>query len=230
MQYNDVTNKQGIVQEIRDLTKTDANSFTIESITRKANLALETYFDIAMFEDNNWRLNDSSYSQYAIATTDLNATVPDVSMPTDLINLVSVKVKTSGGTWKLLEDYTDKDLDIASEAKYANNGEPEFYSLNTTGIIFYPTPNYTSVDGVKIEYTQKPNYFLTTDDTKEVGIPHPKFIILEVAYNQCLKDKKDNLSDVRDERDSMIKIIKKRFSSRGNQRPTRFRPRKENNR
>jgi len=66
-------------------------------------------------------------------------------------------------------------------------GTPEYYDLIGNNVVFYPTPNYTSANGIEFTVTRTPVYFTTSDTTKKPGIPDMfhEYLVLRPAYYFC---------------------------------------------
>jgi hypothetical protein len=222
MQFSDTSTKQGIVEEVRWETDTDTESFPIEDITRQANMAMDEYFSIAMNDDKN-------QSDFPVATTNIVSGQQDYSAPDDLIDFVILKAKNPAGDWMILDRIYQSESDTAFEEEFAT-GTPQKYQYKENSFFLYPTPNYNSTAGLKIEYKRNPAYFLTTDTTKVPGIPysHHKFVSKFISFSLASKKSMDIAERLYRDLEKMRQDIRMYWAKRGNYQTPRLTPKVEN--
>jgi len=228
MIFNDTTTaKTGLTQQVRFLTGSNADSFPIEDVTRLANISLDKYFTMALQCNNNWKLDDTTYTDYSIATTDLVSGQVDYNMPVELIDIVSVKIKDASGVWKVLEQANDLDFtDPATEVRFATPGTPQFYLKRSDGIFLLSATSYNSTAGMKLEYKRIANYFIRTDTTKQAGIPrfHDMYLCYHIGYNYALAKNLANTGVLGGEMVRLENDVKYHWSKRGKEKPARISP------
>lgn len=226
MMYSDSTNKSGIVEKVRFLTKTTAETYPIRDITREVNNALDKYFVIAMNANNDWELDDTTYSDYAIATTALTSGQRDYQLPTSLIDILSISAKDNTGSWYKLTPIDQAETVGVLEEIYESNAMPMFYDKRSDGVFLYPASNYTSAGGLKIEYKRIANYFLHTDTTKVAGIPlfHHEYLALIPATVYDMKEGKGMGASQAINLQKMEESIKSHWSKRGKDKKLQIRP------
>lgn len=224
MQYSDTNTKQGIVEDVRWETDTDSESFPIEDITRIANEAMNEYFSIAMNDDKN-------QADFPVSTTNLVSGQADYQAPEDLIDFVVLKVKTPSGDWTILDRIYQSENDTPLEEAYGS-GTPTVFQYKENAFFLYPTPNYNSTGGLKVEYKRNPTYFLTTDTTKVPGIPytHHSFISKFISYKFASKKSMDIAERVFRDLEKLRQDIKTYWGTRGKYQPLRLTPNKQDNR
>ncbi len=222
MQYSDTSTKQGIVEGIRWETDTDTESFPIEDITRVANQAMDEYFSIAMNDDKN-------QADFPVSTTNVVSGQADYSAPEDLLDFVILKAKNPAGDWIILDRIYQLESDTAFEEEFAT-GTPTKYQYKENTFFLYPTPDYNSTGGLKIEYKRNPTYFLPTDTTKVPGIPyaHHQFITKFVSFALASKKSMDIAERLFRDLEKMRQDIKMYWAKRGNYQAPRLTPRVEN--
>lgn len=224
MQFSNETTKQGIVQKVRFLTKTTEETYPIEDITREVNNALDAYWVIAMQASNMWNLDDTTYSDYAVATTDLILNQSDYAMPAGLIDVEDVFLLNSANTWvRLLPIHQ---LEYPESLDTLTSSDPIYYEKKADGIFLYPPAQENKTNGLKLHYRRIPNYFLITDETREPGIPaiHHEYLTLPPSYMYNIKEAKAIKNDFVNLKQMQEENIKQYWSRRGKDKPVRIRP------
>ena len=89
MKYSDSTNKTGLVELIRRLTNTDANSYPIADLTADFNSIYDEYVSLALSADDTWQWDDTAQTKLPIATTNIVSGQRDYQF--DAENLESIK-------------------------------------------------------------------------------------------------------------------------------------------
>ncbi len=226
MVFTDDTTKQGIVEKIRFMTKANATSYPIEDITREVNAALDTYFTIAMTSNNNWEMDDISYTDFAVSITDLVADQTQYIMPAGLIDVLKVKALDEAGNWYTLRPIDQMDVFQPLEESFKTSAQPVYYDKRADGIFLYPATDYASTGGLKIEWKRNANYFITTDTTKEPGIPtiHHPYLTLDPSMTYNITNGKSNKADLVNQKAEWEERIKQYWSYRGSDSPLRVIP------
>lgn len=224
MRFNDSTNETGIVQEIRFLTGANSGDFTDKDITRSVNLALDTYFDIAMASNSRWDIDDITHSDYAEATATLTSGQADYQMPSELIEIKKVTIKNSDGNWHTLKPVDEMDVDQPLEELYKTDGTPEYYDKRNGSLFLYPAPNYTQAASIKVHYTRVANYFLYTDTTKQAGIPrhHHDFLVLFATNRYGMKHTLQNGEKIKRELEESKQMVSDYWANLGLDRQPRM--------
>lgn len=76
-----------------------------------------------------------------------------------------MRIKDANGKWTDFLTQIDKN-EVDTSQFQDITGTPEYYDLIGDNVVFYPTPNYNSADGIEFTVTRTPVYFLTSDTTK----------------------------------------------------------------
>lgn len=192
MVFSDTTNRTGLVQLLEDLTNTQSSSSTSYPIavkTRDFNLAFAEYKMISTMASSSWQDDDTNHVDYPEIYGDIVSGQQDYTFTEDengnqILDIYRVEAKDSSGKWVLLQPYNENLETTALEAQALNTGTPTRYYKTANGIFLDQTPNYNSTDGLKIYYARTPSYFLSTDTTKEPGIPHMfhRYLAVKSAY------------------------------------------------
>jgi hypothetical protein len=81
-------------------------------------------------------------------------------------------------------------------------GIPLYYDKIANSVFLYPQTNYNSTGGLRVYYQREPNYFVSTDTTKEAGfssILH-RLISLKACYDYAVANNlTDKITVLRDE-------------------------------
>ena len=233
MIFKDTTSqKRGIVDQVRFLTKSNDETFPIEDITRLANMALDRYWMIAQENNNSWKLDDTNYPDPPTQEIDLVAGQEKYDMPAGLIDIGVIKVKDQNGTYQIIEEYRENEGSQSRESLYEATGSPQLYEKKSDGIFLIPAPNANVTDGLKFEYTRIADYYVTTDTTKEAGIPqnHHAYIAFYIAHQYGLGNVLQNFQFIENEMAKIEGKIEYYWITRGSGRPVRMTPLKQNNR
>lgn len=225
--FSDTTNRTGIVQLIEDRTNTvssSTTSYTLATKTRDVNLAFAKFMMIAVKASGRWQVDDTNQSDYPISTTDIISGQSDYSFKIDgsspvnqILDIHRVEMKDSAGNWVLLRSFDMKDIEVALDAYMPSAGTPAFYDKTSNALILYPAPNYNSTGGLKIYFSRTPSYFLSTDLTKQAGIPDMfhEYLAIRPSYYYCLsKGMADKAKAYKVEMLEMEEMIEEYYGSR----------------
>ena len=74
------------------------------------------------------------------------------------------------------------------------SGIPTLYLEQGNDLYLYPNPNYAATDGLQTFFEREQSYFVSTDTTKEPGIPKPfhQLPFLMAAHEWLLVNKGNN--------------------------------------
>ena len=207
IQFNDTTNKKGIVQAIRRRTGTNtasSGSYPIEDITLNVNMALANFFILAnKASGKRQQVDDTNHTDFPIVYADITSGQQDINLTLDengnqILEIYKVVMTKPDGTKQVLRqvDITDGDDSILTNT---NTGIPETYDLTAEGIFLHQTPNFTLADALEVYVTRGASYFSASDTTKRAGIPEifSEYLILRPSYFYCLEKGKEQASSYR---------------------------------
>jgi len=207
MIFNDITNKQGLIQSCEywgGFSDGDISGDTtlLKVFTSRINRALDKYLGmlgagsrLATIDDTNY--TDQPFSYFAIVEgqhdyefkedEDGNA----ISDITAVLIIKSATLSTYEKLTKLTLDRDDAELIMSPNA--SETGVPTGYIERDNTIFFNKIPNYASAQGGKLFYKRAPSYFVDTDTTKEPGLPFNfhEMIAIKAAYEWVLVHKSD---------------------------------------
>ena len=230
MQFNDVTNKQGIVQHIDFLLGTTNSSYPIADKTRNANI---TYDDVAymiMTADGSWQYDDDNQTDLPIGTTDLVAGQNNYNIPAvDFLEIVRVEVCDANGNWHQLDpfDYNDNNGHAMTYVDPSGGGMPRYYNKVGSSLILYATPNFSVTGGLRVYYKRNVLLFEEDDTTKEPGFNRQFHVLIAIgaAMPYCIPNglEKKLVSLKKDWAEISAKLIKF-YSWRGKDKKINIRP------
>jgi len=200
MQFNNTTEKDGIIQDCEfwlfagNYGQITGNTNLLRTFTSLANNALDSVTTAVLESDDRWEYDDSTYTDYPIATTDIVSGQRDYVLSVTHLKVLRVEWKDSTGNWILGKPIDLEDVPVARDEWLATNTTPIYYDKLSNSIFLYPTPNYNSTGGLRVYYQREPNYFVYTDTTKTPGfasICH-RLVSLKACYDFAVAN---NLSD-----------------------------------
>lgn len=198
-QYNDTTNKNGIIQGIeQELGFEDGyisgNTTRMKLWTASVNQSLDKAHQIIFVADGRWQFDDSNHTDYPIITTNLVDGQRDYTFTTDgssnlilAVHRVFVKTSSSGPYYEIfpVDVQSDREGIISGFADGQNSeGAPYTYDLTATGIFLDPIPNANVTNGLKVYISREGSYFTTSSTTKKPGFAglYHDYCVLEPAY------------------------------------------------
>ena len=187
MQFNDTSNLTGLIQECERICLLGTAGITgvtnqLKNFTVRLNMALDRFFTIALTHDGVWQFDDTNYTDLPIGTTNLVSGQQDYSFASDVISVEKVLCKDSAGNWVELYPVDDSESRSNIGARNIwllpsnNSGTPLRYDKFAASIFLDPIPNYNSTNGLKVVFKRNASKFVSSDTTKEPGIPslfHP---------------------------------------------------------
>lgn len=240
MKFSDTTNRDGIVQLIERDTGTQSAtsaSYPLKQKTVDINDALGNFFLLAIKAGGRFQVDDTNQTDYPTITTDIvsgrkdyTAIYDGATTPNQVLDIRQLRIKDANGNWKYINKI-DKEADNINQ--YENiTGEPVAFDVDSNGIFLYPTPNYNSTNGLEIYISRTPVYFVSTDTTKEAGIPKifQSYLYLRPAYMYCLVKALPQAKGLQIEVMNMERSIKEYYSRRDRVDTKRLTPAKQDNR
>lgn len=193
--------KPAICQEIDRLCDSDDTNYPRLDKTARVNQALEEVVGKIISADGVWEWDDTNQSDLPVGTGNLIEGQESYSFAADYLKVKRLKVKNANGSWQLLEQIDQQDLDgskITIESYFGldvsgnpNKGPVQYYDILGDSIRLYPSPTSTSTiltGGLKIDFVRTAVLFTpvstTADDTTEPGLPASYHILL--AYKAAL--------------------------------------------
>lgn len=197
IQFSDTTNLTGLVETLARYTGTQTSttsSYTLAQKTLDINNAYVNFISLASKAAGKQQIDDTNNSTLPLllsnlvsGTANYSFKVDEASPTNQVLQLQKLRIKDANGKWTDYLTQIDKiSVDISQFQDVT--GTPEYYDLIGDNVVFYPTPNYNSTDGIEFTVTRTPVYFLTSDTTKKPGIPDMfhEYLVLRPAYFFCV--------------------------------------------
>lgn len=178
MVFRDDTTKLGLLQHCETTLFGDnaygritGDTNLLYQFTARINRAQDRFVYLAMSADGRWQYDDTNYTDYGIATTNIVSGQRDYTLAVTHLEIEKVLILPSAtsSNYELIKpmDQDDSDATGYLENTSSNVGTPVRYDKRANSIFFDPTPNYNATAGLKIYFKRGPSYF-TYDDTSDV--------------------------------------------------------------
>lgn len=233
MIYSDTSTYQGILQECESIVFSSNygtitnGTVNLATFTRYANQALDHVTNTILTVDNRWQYDDTTYTDLPIGKTTLVNGQKDYSLSVTHMKILGVSVKDNSGLWVKLNPIDPNDMPMDRDEYMKTPGMPMFYDLLGNSIFLYPAPataNVTLTAGLKVYYQRVPNYFATTDTTKQPGFPSTfhRLVALWASYFYCQANNIDKIGAISDEIKKTENDLKEYYTRRNKDEKTRF--------
>lgn len=204
MQFNPTDKSLSLIGDIDFLLFSDSSTLNTEyslvDRTRNINIAYDEVITEIFKADPNYKWDDTTNTDFPIATTTLTAGLDHYSMPDSSLIVHRVRVKDNNGNYVTLvpknrAELTDTELN-------STGGVPDKYYKVGAAIFPLPVPDYGYAAGVELEFQRGSNHFRTSDTTAEPGF-NPQFhqilsikAALRYALANGMKEKSQMLRDM----------------------------------
>lgn len=194
MQFSNVSDSNGIAQQMRTLCRVDSTQWQTVNIANSCNNWLDTLTGYAIGADRRFQWDDSNHTKLPIGTTNLVANQSDYSFLTDeqdnaILNLLRIDILDADGNYRQLDVIDQADIHEALDEYESNAGRPREYDKIADNVIrLYPKPEVSVTAGLKFYFQRTGSYFTASDTTKEPGVSpilHRGFVIAS-AYDCAL--------------------------------------------
>lgn len=177
MQFSNTTDKNGLIQYCEQnlfgdngFTKISGDADRLKIFTNYLNEGYSRYTELALKSDGRWAFDDSTYTEYAIGTTNLVANQQDYTFEASFIAILSVEIKDAEGNWITLREVDEREysnMQYSMSEEFKTPSTPYAFNRTANSIFLLPAPNYSITGGLKVKFQRPPNYF-TYDDTTQV--------------------------------------------------------------
>lgn len=210
MQFSDSTNKLGLVEDVRFLTRTDSNEYPTADITRSINAWLHKAVTVILESQDDWEYDDINHTDFPIMTTSLVASQRDYSLPASekVLKIKRVDVTYDGTTYYRATPFDNNESssgygNATNEDKDFNKTQP-YYDVKFNSIFVYPLANSTDVTNgatLRVEWFREATEFTASDTTKEPGIDEPfhRYLSIGAALDYAVAfdiENKNNLAQL----------------------------------
>lgn len=240
MKFSDTSNRDGIIQLIERDTGTQSStsqSYPLKQKTIDVNNALGIFFLLAIKAGGRFQVDDTNQTDYPTITTALVSGQKDYvavwdgsSTANQVLDIRQVRIKDNNGNWKYI-DRIDKEVDDINQYE-GITGVPTAFDVDSNGIMLYPTPNYSLSNALELYISRTPSYFVSTDTTKEAGIPKifHSYLYLKPSLDYCLVKGLPQTKGLAEQVAQMETMIQEYYSRRDRVDKKRMTPAQQNNR
>jgi len=191
MEFSNTSTKNGIIQDCEfwlfasnyGQISNDAN--LLATFTSLTNRALDSVVTKILESDDRWQFDDTNYTDYPIATTDIVLNQKDYVLSVDHIKITRVELKDSNGNWTKLKPFDLVDTTQARDEFMNGTGIPLYYDKIANSLFLYPQANYSQAASLRVYFQREPDYFVSTDTTKKAGFPNilHRIIPIKACYD-----------------------------------------------
>ena len=220
MVFNDVTTKQGLIQDcemilFNEYGKITGNSDLLYHFTHLLNRQYDKAFSIIIECDGRW--------QYGTGIIDADLVSGQRNYTLDLAHakLTKVRVKDEAGNYRQLVPIDQTDAGFPQLEASTGQGQPVWYDKDGDQLILLPTPSYSQAASIELTLQQVPDYYSYTDTNTISGIApqHDRFLSFGASLDYAVVNShalKNDLAELyRDERERMVQFYRMRNRDEG---------------
>lgn len=206
MQLSGETNNLDLYSDARywcGIPLTDTDILDLPTFVRSANFGLDRVIALVLRADGKWQFDDTNNSATELldTTTNLVAGTEKYAIALTWLKIKKIRIKNSAGDLVTLHPI---DRDVLSDLQLrADAGDPKRYDKLGNWIYPHPKPNYSSPNGMEIQYQRGASYFVFDDTTKTPGFATQfhRLISLYGALDYC------NINDLDKRAAKILKMI-----------------------
>lgn len=232
MQFNPTDKSKSIIADIDFLLFGDGSTFnsdySLEDRTRNVNIALDEITAQLFKADPNFMWDDTTNSDFPIATIDLTANQDHYTIPDSTLVIHRFRVKDRNGVFITLDPTTRSEL---TDSELNSTGTPCKYYKIDNAVFPVPIPDYGATAGVELQFQRGANHFSTSDTTKKPGF-NPQFhqylsigAALRYALANGMNEKANYLQA---EKDRILLAIQDHYARRSPDARTRLKLKRSN--
>lgn len=226
MQFNSDTSNQDLVSQTNFYCGTTNSDYSVNDKTRNLNIAYHEAAQIIQGADGTWQWDDSNNTTLPFGTTDLTSSQQDYGIDDGMLEIERVEVKDSSGNWRLLIPKDQIEIDVAYLAYQNTTGMPLYYDKIGQSLFLFPAPNYSSTDGLRVQFKRAANPFSVADTTKSPGFNarFHDFLPLSASLTYCMLYKPDRAANLLTMKQIMMKQMELFYSRRSKDEPQKMTP------
>lgn len=218
MFFNPSDKSNSIIADIDFLlfgtSETFNDSYTLLDRTRNVNISLDEAVAEMFKADPNWDYDDTSNTDFPIATTTLEAAKDNYSFPDSTLVINRVRIKDTNGNYITLDPVSRAEL---SDSDLRATGVPSKFYKKGGSFFPVPVPDYGYAGGVEVEFQRGANHFTSTDTDVAPGFNSLFHQILSVgaslryAMGNGMREK---ASFLQGEKKEILKNIREHYQTR----------------
>lgn len=176
LQFNDTTNKLGVIQSCEAICNLGDAGITgdtqlLKEFTRYINKAGSSIWTWIFSSYGGAQYDDAGQGDLPSATDELTINKTKYALPSGAITIRGVEVKNQGGVWEQLLPINDEQIQqMSSIGEFMKtSGQPRFYKWVGETIFSLPASNYTQAASWKVFFDRGSVAFASSDTTKTPG-------------------------------------------------------------
>lgn len=219
MQFSDTTNKNGMIQKFEFWTRQPDGTVTgtlLKQVTALINSGFDRIMPFLLSYSDYIRWDDINHTDKPVGTLTMTSGQGDYKITEDdnaldILNFTNVKIlaSTTATEYTDLTRMTldDSRVEEALSPSPATSGVPTHWLENGNKIYLYPEPNYTKAAGIKVFFEREQSYAVSTDTTKEFGIPKifHELPVLYAALDWNRVNRSDDVGLIREIKEEIFK-------------------------
>jgi len=171
--FSDVINNSGICQRVRDKMRVDINQWSNQKIANSCNDYLDEIFVAGIKKDRRFQLDDQNHSKLPIGDISIVSGQSDYSFLTDeqnnkIVTITRIDMKDAQSNWTKLTELDENEEPRALESVVVTGRPDGYYKLADNIIRLNRLPTTELL--LRYYFQRTPNYFVSTDTTKEPGV------------------------------------------------------------
>ena len=192
MQFNDSTNRTGLIQACELMTgigdaQISSDTVRLQQFTSLINSRYHQIVATILRSQDEWDFDDPNHSNTGfLKTYNLTGSQAYVELPLSdkILKVRRVEVSFDGTSWKKAEPIDIGEISDATDtttiAQNFSTASP-FYDLVGKYLYLYPIPSANVTNGLKVWVTREIDEFATNDTTQEPGFDEPFHRMLAIG-------------------------------------------------
>lgn len=193
-----------IATEARDIVDADSNSYSDSDLRRRINAAYEEVVGDILGYDGVYQFDDSNYTDFPIATTDLVASQHDYAFDDTFLEVLRIEIKNDDGDWQKVDHIDRYEEQLPLEEQYEDDGQPRYFDVQSGSVFLYPAPDSSDVtlsSGMRVFFQRTADTFSSSEfstGTKKPGFPSPYHYLLsyKAALPYAMKYKPNRIQPI----------------------------------
>lgn len=185
MKFNDVTNRQGIIQDISFWTGVDTNKYPVADRTRNVNewnkkvwsWIFECYGGWQFDDDNNSSTTDLPKGAITLVQDTAEYPLPSTALTINKVDIIN----SDGSTQTSLTPLPIEMIGTAEGEFLKTSGTPIYYRLVGDVIKLYPKPSYSGTNYLLVFFDRGMVEFAVTDTNSVPGFASPFHRVLPIG-------------------------------------------------
>lgn len=197
MQISDVTNLQGLFQDIDFRCSTDSTRYLLNDKIRNINKSYDRVVEFVIRKGGKLKHADvNAASPYNYEDYNLASGTADITI-TRPLRFHRAEVKDEAGNWTDVSLIgRDEIVGAVQEFEDGGNGIPRYITIDGDTLTTYPTPDYTQANSLRVYAQYEPSLFDSADTTETPALPRFAHDILsiEASLAYCEKFKPNRVN------------------------------------